>query len=392
MYRIERAAIGSDIINDIRLWDSLAGDCPFRQSSWLRPWWTHFGDNRGLYVLLAKDESGIVCGILPLHCEKNHRGVLKFIGQGSACSDGLSILCAASSAETIGREMGHWLADHANSSDDRWSYLDLDGIISGDRAMIGLSRGLSEGGVWIDIQSRMHTWFKETTGTLEDHLAALGRSRRRTARRLLKQLEQSPELSCELVSCESDLASSLDLMIDLHQRRWNSVGQPGSYAEPTFREFIHAAALEFFRRDRLRLCSLKLHDQIIASSLQMVADDQSLAIYSTGVDLSHAEIEPGNLLNMLTMQHAYANSLPGIDYLRGDEPYKAQLQATPRRIARMLATPPTPRGRIQHTAWRSAFEVTQWIRQRRGRDPIAVLPNLEWLPNMHTQNELMGSE
>jgi CelD/BcsL family acetyltransferase involved in cellulose biosynthesis len=377
MYRIELATHSRDLLDNLPLWESLAGDNPFRQSAWLRTWWDCFGDESFAYFVVAREENGRIVGILPLHTSRKRPGVLKFIGQGEACSDGLSILCEPSEAETIGREMGHWLTRHSAAPELRWTSIDLDGIVSGDRAMIGLSRGLTEGGAWIDIQSRMHAWFKSTEGTLEEHLAALGRSRRRAARWLIKTLEQATDLTIEVSSSASELRSDLDTMMDLHQRRWNVVGKEGSFASPRFREFVHAAAFEFLQQGRMRMCSLRRNGHIIAGALQLIAGDDSLAIYSTGVDRQHAEIEPGNLLNMHTLQHAYRNLLPGVDYLRGDEPYKSQMMATPRRIARMIVTPATTRGRIQHAAWRGKFEFSQWVRQQRGSEPIAVLPNLE---------------
>jgi CelD/BcsL family acetyltransferase involved in cellulose biosynthesis len=377
MYRIERAARSRELLDNTLLWDSLAGANPFRQLAWLRTWWDYFGDESFAYFVVARDDAGKVVGILPMHTSRKRPGVLRFVGQGEACSDGLSVLCDSANAEAIGREIGHWLTDQANAPENRWTSLDLDGVVSGDRAMIGLTQGLAEGGAWIDIQSRMHAWFKATTGSLEEHLTQLGRSRRRAARWLIKTLEQDPTLTITVASSASELRADLNTMIELHQRRWTEVGKAGSFANPLFRDFTHDSAFEFLMQGRLRMCSLKRNDCIIAGAMQLIAGDDSLAIYSTGVDMQFADIEPGNLLNMHTLQYAYRHSLPGVDYLRGDEPYKAQLMATPRRIARMIVSPATTRGRIRHTAWRGTFEFSQWVRQHRGGDPIAVLPNLE---------------
>ena len=376
MFRIERATDAKSIIDNAAQWNALAGDCPFRESSWLGSWWNHFGRQEDAYLLTAKDSNDQLCGVLPLHMSSWHRGRLQFIGQGEACSDGLSVLCHPDVASTIGYEMGHWLASHADHRENGWSSIDLDGVIAGDQAMIGLLRGLSEGGAWTEVQSRMHTWFKPTTDTWDDFLVLLGRSRRRTARQLTAKLIDAPEFRCTTTSTLDDLPHDLAEMIRLHQTRWNAAGERGSFASERFRHFIFDAATDFFKRDRLRLVSLYHRDTLIASALQMIAANRALAVYSIGVDMTKPELNPGNLLNMETLQHAYEQRLPGIDYLRGDERYKSRLTAKPRRLTRVLVTPGTTMGRVQYAARRGTFELTQWLRRKRGSEPVTVLPAL----------------
>lgn len=379
MYRFERASDCRALLENGRLWDSLAGDSPLRQTAWLGSWWDHFGDRERSFFIVARDENYEVRAILPLCSDAPQHGSLRFVGQGEACSDGLSLLCAAADADSVGFEMGYWLATHATDG-ERWNLMDLDGVIAGDRAMIALTKGLSAGGASIHVQSRMNTWFKSTTDSWEAYLSNLSKPRRRSTKRLATKIDDTPGLSRHVSGDEAELRSDLNAMIQLHQHRWREAGQPGSFADPMFQEFIHDSAKRFLQRGRLRMQTLRRDGEVIAGELQMVGSDGALTIYSTGMNTQFAALEPGRVMTIETLRHAYQHSLPGIDYLRGDEAYKAQLGAEPRRIARLRVVPGTAWGRLNHAAWKSAFEFKQWARRRKGSEPIVVLPGLENQP------------
>ncbi|MGV3482942.1 MAG: GNAT family N-acetyltransferase [Planctomycetaceae bacterium] len=376
MYRIERAQNSAALLGNPDLWDALAGNSPFRQSAWLDAWWHHFGDDERAFFIVARDPIGEINGILPLYSSRPNGGSLRFVGDGQACSDGLSVLCAPADAESVGFEMGHWLATQAASGENRWNLMDLDGVIAGDAAMISLMRGLTEGGAAVHTQSRMHTWFKPTTDSWEQYLSTLSKPRRRSTRKLSQRIDETLGLSRHVSQTETELQCDLDSMIELHQRRWIEAGHAGSFADPLFRSFIHESARRFLRAGRLRMQTLRHHDKVIAGELQMICTDGTITIYSTGMDTQSAAMEPGRIMTIETLRYAYEQGSPGIDYLRGDEPYKAQLGAQPRRVARLRIVPGTARGRLQLAAWKGAFELKQWARRQTGSDPVVVLPGL----------------
>lgn len=376
MYTFERAANCRELIENRPLWDSLAGDSPFRQASWLSPWWNHFGNDERAFFVVAKNDTGVVCGLLPMYTSGSFGEVLRFVGSGQACSDGLSILCASNDADALGLEMGHWLASIAGQRPDGWHRLDLDGVIAGDQAMISLVQGLTEAGACAHMQSRMHTWFQPTTESFEHYISTLSKSRRRLMRKLSERIDESPELSCHISQTDEELRSDLNAMIELHQRRWNDAGHAGSFADPKFREFIHDSARRFRQDGLLRMATLRHNEQVISGELQMFGGDGAIAGYSMGMDMSFAEIKPGRIMDVETIKYAYQHSLPGIDYLRGDEPYKAELRALPRRLVRLRIASNTTGARLHHAAWKGVFEATQWVRRKRGSEPIVVLPSL----------------
>ena len=85
------------------------------------------------------------------------------------------------------------------------------------------------------------------------------------------------------------------------------------------------------------------------------------------------ELEPGRILMVETIKHMYEKSLSGIDYMRGDEPYKKRMAATPRRALNVRIAAPNWWPKLRHAAWWTGFEVKQWIRRRTGRTPAVVV-------------------
>jgi CelD/BcsL family acetyltransferase involved in cellulose biosynthesis len=84
-------------------------------------------------------------------------------------------------------------------------------------------------------------------------------------------------------------------------------------------------------------------------------------------------MEPGRILTVKAIKHMYREDLVGIDYLRGDEPYKRRMAATAKRILNVRVAAPTWWPRLRHVAWWTGFEVKQWMRRRTGRTPVVVV-------------------
>ncbi len=307
---------------------------------------------------------------------KGLRRKLQFLATGAACSDGLSIHCHSEDAEQVGYAIADWLIEHASTDDDGWNELELDGVHHGDPAIAALVQRMVQRDIWCQSESRMNCWFLKTARSVDSYLADFGRTRRRQFRQHQQRLQSEPDLSLAVVSDQNELNRELASLIDLHQRRWNAVGQPGTYADPRFCEFVKEAATLKLMRDRLRLVSLKHQNQTIAAQLQLISSDKTLSIYSSGMSPEHAAIEPGRILDVNTIVYASEQGLPGIDYLRGNEPYKANLHAVPTPLVRIKAFSSRRLGRLERRLYQTAFEAKQWVRRQRGSQLIQILSNL----------------
>ncbi len=374
MYSIE---ITSDIESwfaQPTLWNSLSRGVPFRETSWLASWWKHLGCGLTAQLVIARNSSGDVCGLLPLYRDGgNTRGrTLRLVGDGNACTDDASVLAHAEDAEAVAEAIGRYLVANAASSEFGWDVIDLDGVVAGDEACQALARGLRSGGATLHSHSRMNTWFKSTTGSWEDHLGTLSKSRRRAINQFVKKLDFSDGLEY-VPAIDGDVPFTLDRLIEMHQARWIAAGELGTYAEIPFRDFIHAAVQSFGERGMLMLPTLRHEGRIIAGELHFVGGNSRMYCYSTGYDIAHADLEPGRMLNVQVLRHAYAHEHHGVDLMRGDEQYKVRMNATPRKLLRVRVVAPAMIPQLFNAAWRTRFEFKQWMRRRSGRKLIDVV-------------------
>jgi len=134
------------------------------------------------------------------------------------------------------------------------------------------------------------------------------------------------------------VASMTAALADLHGRRWRASGEAGVLADPLMAGFVADAAPQWLAEGLLRLRALRIGGEVAAVLLALHAH-ATTCMYLVGVDPARMELGPGTLLIARTIQQAAAEGATAIDFLRGEEPYKANWGAVPRPTwrRRMLA-------------------------------------------------------
>ncbi|SRR6056297_223465 len=359
------------------LWNRLAGGNPLRQSTWLLAWWEAFADTLGSdaepYVITARQADGALLAALPLvrYRERGRRRLIAF-GQGEACTDHVSILTLAKyDTQVAGITIGRWLASVADSSEDGWDQLDIDGMVEGDPAVIGLATGLEQRQAVVRATSRMSVWCKPTRGeTWQEHLCSISKSSRRKMKARCHRVANDVALAWQTTESVEDVTRQINQLIEIHQRKWESAGQPGSFANDSMRRFITSVVVQFFQQQRLRLPLLMHEGELIAGELQVVGDDGVLYSYMSGMEPRFEALEPGRIITATTLRHVYETGMMGLDMLRGDETYKQRIRGEPRRLLQLQAEAPSMTPQLKKAAWSAAFEVKQWVRGQLGRSPV----------------------
>ncbi len=355
--------------DDPTTWNRLAGGMPFRETSWLRPWWNTIGRGRRAHLMIARDDAGDVRGLMPLYiCGET--GTLSMIGDGEACSDHVSVLANPADAVAIGAAMGTALTKSHNDKMFGWNFIEIDGVVEGDAAMMAFASALNQGGCRLHGISRMSIWHRHASPTWNDHLMSHGKTQRRQLKKWAQLLDSVEKV---IARTEAEVDELLGHLIAMHQRRWNEAGERGSFASEQICEFISQSARDFLRRDRLYLAVLKHQGSVIAGELKLVGGNGVLYSYSAGYDVEFAAMEPGRLMCVDGMLEMYRRGCVGIDFLRGDEVYKTRLANDSRRLLRVRAVSPAMLPRLRHTGWRVGFAAKQWLRKRCGRPLIEIV-------------------
>ena len=361
MLNVRRIADSDKVQQLSRDWDRLAGCLPLRSFAWHSSWWKHYGDQRELYVLVVQDENQSVVGIAPWYAQQltGQGHVLAWLGSGEACSDYQSILVQPDNADAVTEALSEWL--DAATADDSWDLLHLDAAPTHDAAVTQLVEQLWTAGHTVHREAGPNCWRIELPATWEDYVDSLSKSHRKQVRRIERRQLDTGRARFHLAGSEEDLARGLDILVDLHQQRRLSLGEPGCFASLQFEGFLRDAARELLTSGQLRLGWVEVEGAPAAAEFQLSGGAVTYA-YQAGVNPNLLDEEPGRIINIATIRHALQQGERAFDFLRGDEPYKAHWRAEPQPTVTYRIVPRKALSQVRHGLWLAKDNVKQWVK------------------------------
>ncbi|HEX9495138.1 MAG TPA: GNAT family N-acetyltransferase [Candidatus Limnocylindria bacterium] len=175
----------------------------------------------------------------------------------------------------------------------------------------------------------------ELPGDYESYVQSLGKKERHELRRKVRRLESAGSASFRFASA-AERGAVLDRFFELHRL---SRGEKAGFMTPDVERFFRDAADELAPRDRLRLGVLSF-DGADAAVLFGFALGNVIALYNAAYDPGLASLSVGIVSHAWAIREAIARGYTTYDLLRGDEPYKYDLGATDRWLARLDAERP----------------------------------------------------
>jgi CelD/BcsL family acetyltransferase involved in cellulose biosynthesis len=361
-------------------WNALAGSMPLRSWEWLATWWKFYESNasstvqsrgaaphRELCVLAVYDQpSGpLNCnrrllGIAPWYIERSAiKGrVVRWLGDGEVCTDHSSLICESDNIESVAGA----IASSAVEQFDDWDSLELDAIDSDNEAITTLVSHLKEAGCSVSESVADSYWEVDLPATWDEYLVSISKSHRKQLRQLERRVLDGDRVNWHPVHTNDDLSIAWEVLVDLHQRRRQSLGESGCFASQAFHDFHKEVAQLLLQKGQLRVSWLEL-DGIPAAAEYHVASGATTYAYQGGVDPDRLSGEPGRLSTILCMQQAIAEQHTRFDFLRGDEPYKAHWRATPRATCNYRIVPPRRLARLRGSVLNVADTLHDWARQ-----------------------------
>ena len=352
-------------------WDELAGDCVFRSFTWASTWWKHYGlssqgSHRELFILLVSEvtpclsSNGFdshslealsdqdVVAILPCYVERTvTRGkVLRFLADGEVASDYLDLLVSPDWAEVAVDALATYLCNHTEC----WDKADFSAINVTDSQVAGLIDALHKKGCYVERTVGPSCWSIKLPDAWDEFLEMQSKSHRKQLRRLQRRILDSNRTRWHLVRQPQQLDKAWDVLVDLHQRRRKSLGEPGCFASQLWSRFHRDLAQQLLLEGRLRLSWLELDGKPVAAEYHFASNRATYA-YQGGVDPDLLHEEPGRLSTILTIEHAIGQQHQVFDFLRGNESYKAHWRATPQETVDFLVVPAHWSARWRHQAW-----------------------------------------
>jgi CelD/BcsL family acetyltransferase involved in cellulose biosynthesis len=313
------------------LWQEDPQATPFQAAEWLLPWWNQFASQELRAVTIASDQKLI--GFLPFYVYRvPQTGERQLLLLGVGTTDYLNgVFAPECSREDIQRAIEMICAEGG------WDALYATDLLPNAKLAHSLD-GLAE---------------KFTSATCSRMaavpMAALPQKIRRNAMYYRNRAMHLGEMRFE-VADRSNWAESFDALQRLHTDRWRQNGESGVLADPRVLAWHREAIPQLERSGYLRLCSLRLEDEIIAVLYALLGSPskpwQTQYFYLTAYSIHHAGLRPGTLLLALAIEHAANEGIETIDMLRGDEASKQiwhmdQVPTYGYRLRRQCATRPT---------------------------------------------------
>ncbi|MCE9548591.1 MAG: GNAT family N-acetyltransferase [Planctomycetia bacterium] len=377
-------------------WKALDGDVPFRRLPWLVAWWRHFGlpdgsttdggswevrspdgilpaslqperkplrPSRQLLTLAVRDADGTLLGVAPWYLSRSlaHGRAIRFLASGVVCSDYLTILSRAGREADVAGALADWLV----AESDRWDLIDLDGVDAEDTIVRELGNRLAAAGHRVHLSPGPNCWRAELPSTWEEYLAGMAASKRQRARRLHRRLIESGRASIRSIDDVSQWDSGFRTFCRLHQLRRESLGERGCFARPEFGRFLDVAGRQMLATGHVGMLILEIDGRPAAVEFNLLSAE-TVYYYQGGVDPALLSEQPGHLLTALRIERAIASGHRAVDFLRGDEPYKAHWEAKPRPLIGVRIVRRRPAAQLRHGVWLAQREARRLV--RRGLD------------------------
>ena len=298
---------------------------------WLSTWWRHYQDRNRFLVIVITDGGRIVAAAPLMTSTYSLWGVtvtkLGFLGG----SDYQNFVLTEAKPE-----LAKMLIEYADHKVPEWDFIGLNDIPC--RSVTARTIGRV---------STPTVRFDQTEGEIcpyvalpkhrDAYLAAL---RPHFASNLAKregQLRANYKLEYKLLEDPDGVQRGMSAFFDLHQKRRAVKGESGMFSDQRTRDFHLDVAKSLARRRWLVLALLLLDDEPVAATYNF-RYGRRFYFYQSGLDPHYSQYSVGSLLHMHMISHCIASGMEEYDFMKGDEPYKAEWSTLRRTNVRFEAT------------------------------------------------------
>ena len=221
----------SDLLDLKTEWTSLQEKSPhnvFSTWEWNSIWWKHFGNDKKLFVLVAREEDKVV-GIAPLmYSVKSvfgaRQGKIEAIGTPQADYHNFII-------STIKEKCFKSFLEYLNEVPEKWDCIELTDVPQDAECLLTL-RQVSE-----KIKVMENCPYLLLPNSFETFMESLSYKKRKYVRRGMRKLESSFNVELKDCSQVESYREGMQCLFDLHQKEWKMVGQNGVFLENSCSQF-----------------------------------------------------------------------------------------------------------------------------------------------------------
>ncbi len=281
---------------------------PFQSPEWLLPWWRQFGQPDLRVVTLRRD--GALVGLLPFYVYlEPSTGERQMLLLGVGTSDYLDgVFSPGCTREEVRAGLDQLLGEPG------WDVLTVSQLRPQSKLMEAFD---GPDGCRFEAEG---CWRMPAVA-----IAELPQKIRRNVTYYRSHAVQVGRLDLRVANA-SEVEESFDTLQRLHTERWKSRGEPGVLTDERVPAWHREALPSLLEADMLRLCSLRLKDEVIGVLYSLIdppfRPTRTQYLYLNAHSRDYAELSPGTLLLAFVVEQAAREGVQTIDTLRGDEAYK----------------------------------------------------------------------
>ncbi len=364
-YRVQiiSDAAGLALCRDV--WNELAGDRVFHRWEWMYHWWNAFGQgsrNR-LAVVVIVAPSGRWVGVAPWYVTGSAaRGrVVRQLASGSACSDYTSLAVRSGYESVVSRILAQVISGELPQEPLAGVDLfELEGHTADDPAVNALCNELCESAIQVVTEEFAGAWRSELPDTWAGYESRLHKSFRRKTRKAVSRLDNA-DFTAIAIHEPDEIAKHWTTFVELHQRRRESLGEGGCFADARFETFLRNATIDLAASGRSQINLFHHKGKPLATNLEFLAGD-AVYMYQTGLDPDAIQLEPGHVTFTWAIQQSIERGFGYFDFLRGDEPYKSRWKSTRVPLYRTRVVPNRLAARFRCGVWSAGRGFRDWTR------------------------------
>jgi CelD/BcsL family acetyltransferase involved in cellulose biosynthesis len=339
----------------------------FQTYEWQRLWWEHFGRHRSLHIVLFRHE-GVLVGIAPFFLyAPSFLGVtisrdLYLLGSGVdnpgfegvldgyTPSDYLDIIALPEFEKSVART----LLKHLGEIGDLYDKILLNELPEDSILMREVVPRLGRSGWKAEICRGAICPRLIVPDSLEAFKHSLDSKVRYQLSQTRRAVTERGMFSLEVVQSREELDRSFSEFVRLHQRRWSRIGYPGSFANDSFRVFLHDVTKAFLTRGWLWFRTARSNGRCVAVECAFKFKDVMYDYLKAFDDKSpEAKHRPGRALLLFLIEEAIRDKVRVVDFLRGGEKYKLELTPHAQFNWRVVAVHPLEKEKQRSLAHRA---------------------------------------
>lgn len=308
-------------------------DVPFLRHEFLSAWWQHRGGGEWpqeaeLYILIARQEDGVLAAALPLFLSKNHAGKPALMLLGSVeIADFLDVIAPEDQLDNF---LDAALAYLAGPDAPAWETLEFFNLLEESPTLAALEKVAGEHGLKYNHERLQPSPKISLPDDFETYMESLdGRYRREMLRKMRNAMGYFIPVKVERAGQDDDLTAEMDAFFAMMREE----SHKDAFLTDAMAAQMQAIAQAAFDHGWLDLQFMVVGREKAAGYLNFVYNDRVWVYNSARAD-KFDSLSPGIALMGLLIEDAIESGYQDFDLMRGDEDYKYQLGGVDRWVVK----------------------------------------------------------